>query len=202
MEEADAVRAAIGLMRVPSRLRQIRSEALPDGITNLLRIAAGDRRAEREAAESTGASPAVIRDAAAFYIEQILLAPDSDHYRTLGASPDATNGELRRNMALLLRGMHPDIEDGMRSLFAHRVISAWSALKTADRRAAYDVAQQRTRAKTSVSKKVRRLRLHKRSNQRREKRASNGSIDAAREVYRFTREGFIRRLVRLLLARV
>ena len=52
----------------------------------------------------------MIREAAGFFVEQILLFPGADSYRVLGASPEATNRELRRNMSLLLRWLHPDLD--------------------------------------------------------------------------------------------
>ena len=80
-----------------------------------------------------------VRDAAGFFIEQVMLFPEADSYRVLGASPTAANFELRRNMALLLRWLHPDIDQkGERSIFAARVTKAWGDLKTPERRAAYD----------------------------------------------------------------
>ena len=88
-----------------------------------------------------------MRDAAAFYIEQILLAPESDSYRVLGGGPQTSSGDLRRNMALLLKWLHPDMErngsgNSARSMFAGRVTLAWEDLKTAERRAAYDAVRQ------------------------------------------------------------
>ena len=86
-----------------------------------------------------GRSRDTVREAAAFFVEQILLYPGADSYRVLGARPDATYGELRRNMALLLRWLHPDRDrQGERAIFAARVTRAWSDLKTPERRAAYD----------------------------------------------------------------
>jgi hypothetical protein len=70
----------------------------------LVRIAAGDEEATREAAESAGRPRYVVREAAAFFIEQVLLHPGADSYRVLGARPEAPYGELRRNMALLSSG--------------------------------------------------------------------------------------------------
>ena len=49
----------------------------------------------------------------------------------LGAERSATASELRRNMALLLRCLHPDMDRrGTRSMFAGRVTGAWETLKT------------------------------------------------------------------------
>lgn len=139
MRDATAMRVAIDLLRIPSRVRMLRQAALPEGMDLLLHVAAGERTAVAEAIELTERTEAVLREAAEFFIEQILLAPEADSYRVLGAGRDATVADLRRNMALLLSWMHPDVALTVdRSMFAGRVTVAWDDLKTAERRAAYD----------------------------------------------------------------
>ena len=78
-----------------------------------------------------------VERAARFFIEQVLFHPQADSYRALGARPQASTGELRRNMALLLRWVHPGHDQGERSIFARRVMRAWNDLKTDEQRAAY-----------------------------------------------------------------
>ena len=135
----DALRVAVDLLHVPSRVRMIRADPLPQGVPLLLRIAAGDREATREAARTSDRSLDVVEEAAAFFIEQILLWPEADSYRVLGASPQATSSELRHNMALLVKWLHPDMDrQGRQSVFVNRVTMAWDDLKTPERRAAYD----------------------------------------------------------------
>lgn len=139
MAQATALKQALELYHMPTRVRAARAEALPDGVLQVLLVAAGDEEALREATEAHERPVAVIRDAAAFYIEQILLGPGHDSYRVLGSDADAPVTELRRNMALLLRFLHPDLDpDGKRSMFAGKVISAWDDLKSPERRSAYD----------------------------------------------------------------
>lgn len=134
-----AIRAAIKLLQVPSRVRVTRAEPLPVGVDLLLRIAAGEAEAEETAITSTGRSRELIRQAAIFFIEQVLLCPNSDSYRVLGAASQASSCELRRNMALLLKWLHPDkYPQGQRAVFASRVTRAWDDLKTPERRASYD----------------------------------------------------------------
>ena len=153
-----ALKIAIDLMHVPSQVRLFRSEPLPDGVLMLLRIAAGDEEAERMAVDLTGRSREIVRQATTFFIEQILFAPEADSYRVLGANPQASPSELRRNVALLLRSLHPDVDRlGERSIFVGRVTTAWNNLKTPERRTAYDTqslnahARKGSRSKTGRS---------------------------------------------------
>jgi hypothetical protein len=144
MSDLMALKIAIDLMHLPSQVRLLRSEPLPDGVLMLLRIAAGDTETELNAVELTGRSRHVIRRAATFFIEQILFAPDADSYQVLGASAQASTAELRRNVALLMRWLHPDLDArGERSIFVGRVTTAWNNLKTPERRAAYDELRQK-----------------------------------------------------------
>ena len=155
MESIAALKIAIDLMHVPSQVRHIRSGPLPVGIPKLLRVAAGEDEAISEAVKLTGRSPDVLCKAAAFFIEQILLCPDADSYRVLGANHEAASSELRRNMAFLLRWLHPDMDQqAAHSIFASRVTGAWEDLKTPDRRELYDKVRRRTkRAKKSTLRK-------------------------------------------------
>jgi hypothetical protein len=141
-----ALKVAIDLLHSPSQVRRIRSIPLPDDTLVLLRIASGDEEARRSAALRLGRSRETVSEAAEFFIVQILLFPGADSYRVLGASPQATPGELRRNMALLFRWLHPDVDpNGERSVFATRVTRAWNDLKTGERRAAYDQSKSASR---------------------------------------------------------
>jgi DnaJ-like protein len=150
MSYAPALRVALELVHMPSRVRTLRSSPLPEGVEVVLKIAAGDEATAIEAAELSGRSREVVRNAAAFFIEQILFCPEADSYRVLGANRNATAGALRRNMALLMTWLHPDVDrGGERSIFAGRVTKAWEDLKTPDRRAAYDNAHGAIRKKKS-----------------------------------------------------
>jgi hypothetical protein len=150
-----ALKIAIDLLHVPSQVRHYRSEPLPDGVLTLLRIVAGDTEAERAAAAATDRPPEVVRQAAAFFIEQILFAPGADSYQVLGASPQASSAELRRNIGLLLRWLHPDLDPrGERSVFIGRVTAAWNGLKTPERRAAYDKVRRNTNDSRNSRRKM------------------------------------------------
>ena len=121
----------------------VRQAPLPDGVTELLRIATGEDAATEKAMRATDRSREEVEQAAAFFIENILLAHDADSYRVLGADAKASSDELRRNMALIMRYLHPDLDaNGERSMFINRVTEAWNKLKTPEKRAAYDRQQK------------------------------------------------------------
>jgi hypothetical protein len=157
MPHADALRVALDLFHVPSRVRFARADPLPEDVLFLLRIAAGDDRAVKQAVQASHRSAAVVREAATFFIEQVLLCPESDSYRVLGVSPEATASELRRNMALLVKWLHPDtVSKGQPSVFLNRVTLAWDDLKNAERRAAYDRKPRRARPQKKLVRLPRR----------------------------------------------
>jgi hypothetical protein len=145
---------AIDLLHAPARVKTVRSAPLPSDISALLRITAGDEKASSEAVQATGHPEQTIKEAAGFFIEQMLFYPAADSYRVLGVSPEATDGELRRNMSLLLRWLHPDRRrQNERSVFAARVTRAWNDLKTPERRAAYDRSRWLAQTHKSMMRK-------------------------------------------------
>lgn len=143
MPRVPALKVAVDLLHFPSQAALIRAGPLPEGVPLLLRIAAGNTEAISQALASEGRSLETIREATAFFLEQVLLHADADSYRVLGATPEASYAKLRHNMTLLLQWLHPDLDRrGARSVFAARVTGAWNDLKTPERRLAYDRAQK------------------------------------------------------------
>jgi hypothetical protein len=195
-----ALKLAIDVLHVPAQVRLMRSEPLPDGVLLLLRIAAGDADAEREAVAATRRSVETIRRAAAFFIEQILFASDADSYRVLGADAGASAVELRRNAGLLLKWLHPDRDShDPRAVFASRVTGAWNDLKTPERRAAYDAQHGRAQAGRRQSKSATR-------GKRKNHLASALARRRARQreawlAYQAGKLGFFRRALAMLLQR-
>ena len=203
MTDKMALKVAIDLLHVPSQVRLIRFEPLPEGVLTLLRIAAGDEEIERAAAVAADRPRETVRQAASFFIEQILFAPNNDSYRILGADSRATAGELRRNAALLLRWLHPDVDmAGGRSIFVSRVTQAWNNLKTPERRASYDDLLRHDKARRSRRLRSGRSRLPWFSDGKRfggtveqRRRGANLERPAAGSV------GFFRRALSVLLQR-
>jgi hypothetical protein len=168
MADEMALKIAIDLLHVPSQVRRVRSEPLPEGVVTLLRIAAGDTEVERAAAAIADRSRAVVRRAAEFFIEQILFAPNADSYQVLGASPRASAAELRQNLGLLLRWLRPDIDpSGERSIFIRTITAAWNDLKTPERRAAYDQARRDANDTRKSHRKMDGVRSGRHGNRRR-----------------------------------
>ena len=133
------MRIAIRLNSLPSEIRAARGRPLPAGIPLLLAIAAGERNAIETGAALLDRAEDQLVASARFFVEQILLAPESSSYRVLGVARDAPAADLRRHVALYLKYLHPDRDlSGDRTALALRVTGAWEDLKTPDRRAAYD----------------------------------------------------------------
>jgi hypothetical protein len=105
----------------------------------LLRIVAGEEQALSLAQEITRESPAALREAASFYIQQVMFAGDSNSYRVLGVDPDVTDERLREHYRWLARWLHPDRNpDKWEAVYAERVNQAWQDVRTPERRQSYD----------------------------------------------------------------
>ncbi len=144
-EKSAALRLALELVHVPSQVRHARASPLPLGVSAVLSLAAGDQEAVDAAMAATGRSVTVLKTAAEFFIVQVLFAPEADCYRVLGATPETSSSELRQNMALLVRWLHPDAipKHSDQANFIARVTHAWDTLKTPERRAHYHATVRR-----------------------------------------------------------
>ncbi|MGH8106206.1 MAG: DnaJ domain-containing protein, partial [Arenimonas sp.] len=116
-----------------------RQQTLPAGVTEILKISSGDQDALMVAQESSRVSQEDVRHAAQFYVQQILFAPDSDHYRVLGVDPDDIEAKIKLHYRLLVRWLHPDKNSSnWEAVFSDRVNRAWHSLRTPERRREYD----------------------------------------------------------------
>ena len=162
MGRSAALDVALTLLERPAAVRYATVAPLPGGIALLLQVACGEADALRAARAMTDQSSQRLQEAAGFFIEQVLFHPQADHYRTLGAAAGASRSELRQHMALLIKWLHPDgrelrvsRSDLDRGIFINRVTKAWEALKTDDRRAAYDHSLAAKPAQKSSGGKLR-----------------------------------------------
>ena len=145
----EALEAALAMLRRPQLAKLAQQSSLPRGITLLLEVAAGEPEALESAQTLTGRPEPLLRSAASFFMEQVLLGRRGDSYRILGAGSGATSAELRRHMALILKWLHPDrvqpggeVQHFDQSALAGLVTAAWENLKTGERRAAYDASRK------------------------------------------------------------
>ena len=124
-----ALDAVLALSRSPSLTMAMRAGALPTGVRLVLAILAGDDGAMELGRELSGLRDARLREAAEFYVLQIMLYRGSPSRRVLGVGPDADRAEARGHMRLLLMWLHPDRNDeAWQGAFAARVIDAWKAV--------------------------------------------------------------------------
>ena len=125
MSEARGINLALDLARMPALAHAIEKFALPTDIFEVMRIAAGAPEVCQLASQATGQPPAVLIEAARFYLQQVLLRPDADAYRVLGLPPGASRELARRHMRCLLQWLHPDVNRDWDSAYAERVLAAW-----------------------------------------------------------------------------
>lgn len=111
---------------MPALAAQARQQPLPDGILDVIRIAAGCKETLEEAARQSGKEPRFINVAAEFYVQQVLLFPTADSHRVLGVRPGAPREEMRTHMRWLMTWLHPDrARADWQTVFARRVLAAW-----------------------------------------------------------------------------
>ena len=116
-----------------------RQQPLPPGVTDLLKISSGDHDVLLVAQQSSRYSLEDVRHAAEFYVQQILFAPDSNHYRVLGVEPSDPEAKIKLHYRLLVSWLHPDKNSSdWEVVFSERINRAWHGLRTSERRRQYD----------------------------------------------------------------
>ena len=140
---ADCIALAVAFLRAPSQFPDLLHgrRHLPPGVTTLLLVAAGNSVAD-DAATALGIPPDELERAALFFIGQVLLAHNANHYRILGLEPGAAIDEIKEHHRLLMRLFHPDRQatpDERSDAIATRINQAYNVLRSPDARAAYDL---------------------------------------------------------------
>lgn len=133
-----ALEEALALLGSPLLAGVMRQRPLPPDVLVAIRAAASAEEAARQAALRQ-VQPQVIHDAAVLYLQTVVMHPQADHYRVLGAVRSASQRELRDHMTWMMKWLHPDrAADGWETASVERVTAAWQALKSPERRALYD----------------------------------------------------------------
>jgi hypothetical protein len=130
MSGARGIALALDLARMPALAQSIEKPPLPTDIFEVMRIATGSPEICQSASQVTGQPPAVLIEAARFYLQQMLLRPDADSYRVLGLPPGASRELARHHMQCLLQWLHPDVNRDWDSVYAKRVLKAWREVST------------------------------------------------------------------------
>ncbi len=120
-----AIELALDVARMPALVRSSAMPPIPQGVIELMRIAAGSQKACQNAASATGEPEQVLIEAARFYLQQLLFRPDADCYRVLGVEPSAPRATMRNHMRWLLLWLHPDRNKELDAVYADRVLKAW-----------------------------------------------------------------------------
>ena len=125
-----AIDAALKIYRRPDLVRAERRKVLPDNTLPLIRIASGSAIAPEFLTAERAKSEAEARDAAVFYIQQILLSPKSDEYRQLGLTYQATPQQISEHKRHMLKWLHPDRNPNKwESALFQRVVNAAGKLE-------------------------------------------------------------------------
>jgi hypothetical protein len=139
MARPGALHLALDLSAMPVLANIMRQQPLPRDVLEVIKIAARCPETVARAEHMSGKSAETIRQAAMLYLQSVLFAAGADHYRVLGVEPTAPHDQIREHMRWLMKWLHPDRQrSDWESAFAARVLAAWEALKSPDRRARYD----------------------------------------------------------------
>lgn len=135
---SDAIAVAVALAAAPDRADVVRASRMPEGVLDVIRVAAGDVTLGEEIAARVGVSRRDLEDACAHFAHAVMFHPDADYFQVLGVAPDADEDLLKQHFRWLLKWLHPDRDpEGWVSTYAERVNIAWNCLRRADRRIAY-----------------------------------------------------------------
>ena len=145
-----ALDVALDMVQRPLLARQVQSQPLPEGVIQLIRIAAESEEDIVWASRTRARPPAEIREAAILFLQQVLFHPRADNLRLMGLGPAASLGDLHEHRKWLLKWLHPDRNpDKWESQLFKRVLDASAEaqrlLKTDSGRALPALPVQRSR---------------------------------------------------------
>jgi hypothetical protein len=108
MSSRSAVETALDLYRHPIKVNAARKSTLPNDILALIRIVAGSDDEVAALDLPDVKSPSEMREAAAFYMQQVMFQKDNDSHRILGLNSKSTPQQIKDHKRLLLKWLHPD----------------------------------------------------------------------------------------------
>jgi hypothetical protein len=125
MEKRPAIDVALDVFRQPSLARRLLRAPLPEGMLDVIQIAAGKSSNTVHEADLKKR-----RIAAIFFLQQVLVSGANDNYRQLGLNPGASLDLVREHRRWLLKWLHPDLNHNKwESTLFGKVNSAAAALE-------------------------------------------------------------------------
>ena len=103
-----ALFGALGLASTPGFAQRVGRQPLPQGVLELIKVAAGCEETLRQAVALTGREPEAVKAAATFYLRHALFFEGADPHRMLGVGAGAGREEMRLHMRWLMIWLHPD----------------------------------------------------------------------------------------------
>ena len=103
-----ALKCAIALYRQPTLARNLVHSDLPEGITDVFRIAAEGTDSAGLFADAQGATPQEVHQACLLYLQTVVCHPNARDIRLLGLSEPIVQQKLREHKRLILKWLHPD----------------------------------------------------------------------------------------------
>ncbi len=125
MNKRGAIELALDLYRHPIKVKSVRKAPLPTDVLQLVRIVAGSDDEIAALTLPELKTPNEMRDAAVFFIQQIMFQSGNAPRRVLGLSDDANTQQIKDHKRLLLKWLHPDRnQNTWERVYFQRVIQA------------------------------------------------------------------------------
>jgi hypothetical protein len=134
MNGADALGIALDLYRRPQRAHALRRHGVPKGMLDVIKIAASSDEEVEVLAGAKTDGDVQVREAAIFFLQQMLMPEDGDDHRQLGLEPGASLQDVKDHKRWLLKWLHPDRNpNAWEQVLFRRVTTAAERLEAAIR---------------------------------------------------------------------
>jgi hypothetical protein len=145
MQETEAIETALEAYRHPHAVRTLKRGPIPAGMLTLIKLAAASPEEVEKLVTEETARQLPLREAAAFYLQQLLISAGND-YRQLGLAPGASLQEVKDHKRWLLKWLHPDRNrNSWESALFKRVVASAERLESALREGVQPLPAQKTR---------------------------------------------------------
>ena len=125
-----ALRNAIAVHRQPLLARRMEQTHLPDGLIDVLRVAAEGKERALSFSDELGASVSEVHDACLFYLQAVVFHQDASDARLLALTEPFNPEVFRDHKRLILKWLHPDRNhNNWENKLFNRVLSAAKRLE-------------------------------------------------------------------------